>query len=74
MKTCKECHWFVLADGDGRDGRGNPAIVGFCFRNPPQVDAAGRSSRPVVGENDRACGEFQPPLASKVLADKPKRR
>jgi hypothetical protein len=57
MKTCKECDYYIKL-GEGKNGRGEPTIVGNCFRYPPTVTTEG-SAYPIVGSNERQCGEFK---------------
>jgi hypothetical protein len=56
MKTCIDCGHYVHL-GEGKNGNGDPAMVGHCFRYPPKVDN-GTSVYPVVGAVERQCGEF----------------
>ena len=58
MKTCEECDYYVEL-GEGKKGNGDAAIVGNCFRYPPVVTDKG-SQYPIVGSEERQCGEFQP--------------
>ncbi len=66
LKTCKDCDYY-LPLGDGKTGRGEPTKVGNCFRYPPTVlpDDKG-SSYPIVGANERQCGEFLPKVKRKA--------
>lgn len=57
MKACKHCFHYVHL-GDGKNGKGEATAVGNCFRYPPVVRENG-SSYPIVGSNERQCGEFK---------------
>jgi len=61
MKTCKDCYHYVFV-GDGKNGKGEATKVGNCFRYPPGLTAEG-SAYPIVGCNERQCGEFLPKTA-----------
>lgn len=58
MNRCSACK-FHEAQGEGKDGHGNPAPVGFCMRFPPQVSIQGTASFPIVGSETNWCGEFR---------------
>jgi hypothetical protein len=58
MKTCSQCHEHYVALGEGKNGKGETVQVGNCFRYPPKVTVTGSSAYPVVGADERQCGEF----------------
>lgn len=58
MKTCSQCHEHYFHLGDGKNGKNEPVQVGLCYRYPPTVNVSGASVYPVVGADERQCGEF----------------
>lgn len=49
--TCGYCAHYVKSP--------ETSVYGACFRYPPLPTASGVKLRPVMGEDERPCGEFE---------------